>query len=166
MQEKIEAYTTTTMTQCINELFNTSFAKKWYETYWAVDIHSTLLVPTYDRNDLSVNYYPYAKEVMQILTQRIDINLILWTSSYPVEIEHYIKVFKRDGIIFDNINDNPNISSKNGNFGYYEKKFYFNILFDDKAGFKPLVEWPVIYKLMLMYNKLNYLPDPSWSTKF
>lgn len=156
----------TPYTKYIHKMFNNAFNKQWYETYWLCDLHSTIIKPSYNLNDKNVNYYPFAKEVLQLLTKRKDIKMIMWTSSYPNEIEIYNNVFEEDGIYFDTINENPNISSNNGNFGYYEKKFYFNILFDDKAAFEPEIEWEAIYKLLLEYEKVNYLPNPNWTTKY
>ena len=156
----------TPYTKYIHKMFNNAFNKQWYETYWLCDLHSTIIKPSYNLNDKSVNYYPLAKEVLQLLTRRKDIKMIMWTSSYPNEIEIYNNVFEEDGIYFDTINENPNISSNNGNFGYYEKKFYFNILFDDKAAFDPEIEWKAIYNLLMEYEKVNYLPNPNWSTKY
>jgi hypothetical protein len=150
----------------MHDVFVHSFKKEWYETYWVIDIHSTVIKPSYDLSDKSMNYYPFAKEVLQILTKRKDINLIMWTSSYPHEIESYLSKFKEDGIHFNNVNENPNISSNKGNFGYYEKKFYFNVLFDDKAGFRPLKEWEALYNIFKYYEDINYLPNPKWSTKY
>lgn len=34
-------------------------------------------------------------------------------------------------------NENPEICEENGMFGYYNYKPYFDIMFEDKAGFKP-----------------------------
>lgn len=156
----------TPYTKYIHKMFNNAFDKQWYETYWLCDLHSTIIKPSYNLNDKSVNYYPFAKEVLQILSKRNDIKMIMWTSSYPNEIEIYNNVFMDDGIIFDTINENPNISSNNGNFGYYDKKFYFNILFDDKAAFDPEIEWEAIYNLLLEYENQNYIPNPNWTTKY
>lgn len=161
-----EEFLTSPYTKYINKLFNISFRKEWYETYWAFDVHGTIIKPSYDLNDKSVHYYPFAKEVLQMLSKRDDIKLIMWTSSYPHKIELYNRNFYFDDIIFDTINENPNISSNNGNFGYYEKKFYFNILFDDKATFDPETEWEAIYYLLKEYENTGYLPNPKWTTKY
>lgn len=164
--DKIKDFLTTPMTMYIHELFTRSFEKEWYETYWVIDIHSTVIEPSYDLNDKSVNYYEYAKEVLQIMTERDDIRTIMWTSSFPNEIDEYIRQFKRDCIMFNNINENPDISSNNGNFGFYEKKFYFNVLFDDKAAFRPEVEWEALYKLFKYYEENGFLPSIDWTTKY
>jgi hypothetical protein len=53
-----------------------------------------------------------------------------------------------------------------GNFGFYEQKFYFNVLFEDKAGFDPMREWKEVYDLMVHYRKEKILPDSNWTTKY
>jgi hypothetical protein len=150
----------------INKMFQRSFEKEWYETYWAFDLHGTIIKPSYTESDLRVIYYPYAKECLKILTERKDIIMILWTSSFPAEIEKYIETFEKDGIHFDAINKNPGISSNNGNFGYYEDKFYFNVLFEDKAGFNPDKEWKSVYEYLIESEIIGYLPNPEWTTKY
>jgi len=82
-------------------------------------------------------YYPEAKELLQELTARPDVCLILYTCSHPPEIEFYLKNFAAHNIKFDYINENPEVKTGVGEFGCYDKKPYFNILFDDKAGFLP-----------------------------
>jgi hypothetical protein len=148
----------------IQKMFNHSFEKQWYETYWAFDLHGTIIKPTYKGTE--VIYYPWAKKTLQLLTTRQDIKMILWTSSYPEEITQYIGKFFYDKIRFDAVNENPGISSKHGNFGYYENKFYFNVLLDDKAGFDPETEWKEIYDYLIECEKNNYLPNPNWTTKY
>jgi len=91
--------------------------------------------------------------------------MILWTSSFPEEIMQYVKIFEKDGIHFDGVNKNPGISSKNGNFGYYEDKFYFNVLFEDKAGFNPEKDWKEVFEYLISCEVIGFLPDPSWTTK-
>lgn len=151
----------------IEKMFAHSFEKEWFETYWAFDIHGTILVPTFRKNSYDSEFYPWAKETLQYITKkRKDIVMILSTSSYPEEIEHYQKVFKKNNIFFKYVNENPEIDSSKGNFGYYEDKFYFNASFEDKAGFVPEIEWYQIYSLLQQYEKANYLPDPKWTTKF
>ena len=71
------------------------------------------------------------------MSAREDMILIMSTSSYPDEIETYNEQFKKDGIIFKYINENPEISSAKGSFGHYDTKYYFNVFFT-----------PLIYDLM------------------
>jgi len=154
------------MINWIKKMFTHSFEHEWYETYWAFDIHGTILVPTFRKDSYDSDFYPWAKETLQLLSKRPDIIMILYTSSYPEEIEHYNKVFKENHIRFKYINENPDIDSAKGNFGYYDDKFYFNVLFEDKAGFDPETEWKPIFDFMHKCVWEDYLPDPSWSTKY
>jgi hypothetical protein len=146
-------------------MFDRAFEKRWYETYWAFDLHGTIIKPTYKDPSWPAEYYPDAKKTLQILTKRPDVKMILWTSSFPHEIKQYVSQFEVDEIHFDAINQNPGISSKNGNFGYYEEKFYFNVLFEDKAGFNPYKEWKQVYDFLISCEASGYLPDPHWTTK-
>ncbi|HPI82747.1 MAG TPA: hypothetical protein PK122_05970 [Candidatus Paceibacterota bacterium] len=150
----------------IRKTFKVSFEKEWYNTYWAFDVHGTILKPTYDLNEDHMEFYPYAKEALQKISKRSDIIMILWTCSYPHEIQKYIEFFKNHGIHFHHINENPRISSNMGNFGYYEQKFYFNVLFEDKAGFQAESEWKEVYTLMKKYETDKYFPNSKWSTKY
>lgn len=113
-----------------------------YDTlYWAIDIHSTILVPTYDKG-LSNEFYPDSIEVLKFLTSKPEHKLILWTCSHPHEIDQYIELFKTHNIEFDFVNENP--EATNTKFGCFDKKFYANIVLDDKAGFEGNVDWHFI----------------------
>jgi hypothetical protein len=113
-----------------------------------------------------MKFYPYAKEALQKISKRKDIVMILWTCSYPTQIDKYLEFFEKNGIHFQHANCNPGISSNNGNFGFYEDKFYFNVGFDDKFGFDPVKEWKEVFELMEHYEKEKILPDPKWTTKY
>jgi len=120
--------------------------KGWNKTYWAFDIHGTILLPTYKTNVLATEFYPYAKETLQLISKRKDIIKILYTCSYPHEIVSYLKFFESHEIYFDYANENPDVCA--GAYGHYDRKIYFNLLFEDKAGFDPLTEWEKVYTLL------------------
>jgi hypothetical protein len=134
------------ITRAIENCFRNVREKNWDKTYWAFDIHGTILKPNYQANAISTEFYPLAKEVMQMLSKRTDIVRILYTCSYPHEIEQYIEYFAKHGIHFDHINKNPEVAC--GAYGYYEDKFYFNVLLDDKAGFDGESDWTAIKNLL------------------
>ena len=146
----------------IEKMFKHSFEHKWFETYWAIDLHGVVFIPTFRKDDGKAVFYPFAKETLQLMSNRKDIVLIMFTSSYPSEIESYNKVFVENDITFQYINENPEIQSGQDGYGSYDKKFYYNVLFEDKAGFDPLIEWKQIYDLLIKYEREIYLPDPSW----
>ena len=146
----------------IDTMFKHAEKKQWYETYWAFDIHGVVSKPDYRKTAKEINYYPYAKETLLLLSKRDDIRMFIWTSSYPTEVEQYLKTFKEDGVNFRWVNENPEISEAKGCFGYYEKKPYFNVLFEDKGGFDPEKDWKKLYKY---FKNTKYRPDPKWSFK-
>lgn len=125
--------------------------KNWEKLYWAIDIHGTLLKPNFKRNEISREFYPYARETMQLLSKRKDIVKILFTCSYPHEIKQYLEFFSENGIHFDYVNSNPEICD--GGYGYYQNKFYFNVLMDDKAGFDGEKDWKPIFDLLQKLNQ-------------
>src|ERR1041384_5800626 len=127
------------ITKAINNCMRHAQERGWEKTYWAFDIHGTMLRPTFKKGIVSTEFYPYAKEVMQLLSKRTDIVRVLFTCSFPHEIVEYVDFFKRHNIHFHYINENPDVA--NGAYGHYDKKFYFNVLFEDKAGFDPITDW-------------------------
>ncbi len=146
----------------IKKMFKHAEKHQWYETYWSLDVHGVISRPDYRKENKEIDYYPFAKETLQMMSKRGDIIMYLFTSSYLDEIKKYIETFENDGIHFKYVNENPEISSENGCFGYYYQKPYFNVLFDDKAGFDPLKDWKPIYKY---FKRTKYKPNPDWSFK-
>jgi hypothetical protein len=129
----------------VNSIYNIANAfdkakqRDWDKIYIAIDLHGTVIQPDYEKT--ATLYYPYAKDCLQYLTNRKDVKLIMYTCSHKDEIDKYISMFNKDGIVFDYINENPDVKdTKMGDFGV---KPYFNILFEDKAGFDPS-NWKLI----------------------
>jgi hypothetical protein len=126
-----------------------AFARKkknnWDFIYFYFDIHETILYPDYDNT--TTKFYPHAKEVLQYLSNRRDIVLALYTCSYPKEIERYANFFKENKINFTYVNNNPEVESNK--WGYFKEKPYFNVLFEDKAGFDAERDW---FKIRTYFN--------------
>lgn len=123
-------------------------AKKWDYIYVAVDIHGTIFKPTYSsfysHND---EYYPYAKEVLQMMSRRKDIKLILWSSTpSDILVKYWKNFYNNDNIIFNYINENPEV--KDTNIASFKNKFYFNVGLDDKFGFEPETDWLDIKQML------------------
>lgn len=125
----------------IEKSFKFKEKRGWDKIYYYFDIHETILYPDYNNTD-PLKFYPHAKEVLQYLSKREDISISLYTCSYPHEIQRYLNFFEENGIHFDYANKNP--EAKNTNYGYYEDKPYFNVLFEDKAGFDAETDWLLI----------------------
>jgi hypothetical protein len=122
-------------------------AKKqgWEKTYWLFDLHDTVISSNYGEGEVE-EFFPYAIETLQLLSTRKDICLILFTSSHPEKIQDYLRKFAKLNIRFVYINENPEAS--NSSYANFDKKFYFNVLFDDKAGFHPMNDWEPVYRYL------------------
>ena len=132
---------------CIKNQHEIARSRGWDRMYWAVDLHSTLILPNYEKMKAEdVVYYPHSVETMRLLSSRSDTRLIMYTCSWPAEIDEYKKRFIADGIHFDWVNGNPEVDHTE--YGDYSKKPYFNLLLDDKAGFDPHTDWEKIFQVI------------------
>ena len=134
------------ITRAIKRAFNEAKNKNWDKTFWAFDIHETIIKPNWSEKEIPTEFYPLAKEAMQLISKRHDVSRILFTCSHPQEIEKYLEFFRNHDIHFDHVNGNPEVLSKK--YGCYDKKPYFNVLFEDKAGFDPYEDWEEVIKLL------------------
>jgi hypothetical protein len=130
----------------IQNAYDTASRKGWDKIYWAIDLHGTISKPTYSSDNLKPDYYPYAKEVLKMLSDDKNTVLIFYTCSYPDEIEKVREHMKDDGIVWDYVWDNPEASDTG--YGYYRKKPYFNLILEDKGGFEPEKDWKDIYEYL------------------
>lgn len=127
--------------RAIEKTFINAKKRNWDQIYFYFDIHETILYPDYNNTD-ALKFYEHAKEVLQYLSTQKDITMALYTCSYPKEIERYVEFFKSHGIAFKYVNRNPD--AKNTLYGFYEDKPYFNVLFEDKAGFDAEKDWSLV----------------------
>ena len=90
--------------------------------------------------------------MLQFLSSKDDVVLILFTCSYEDEIYRMIKYLNCTDIHFDYVNENPEVS--NTTYGDYSKKMYCNILLEDKAGFEPKDWYAIKKELELIYKEI------------
>jgi hypothetical protein len=126
----------------IKKTFQLAITKNWDKTFWSIDLHETCLKPNYQVGNIPKEFYPYAKETLQILSNLPEVTLIMYTCSHPNEIEKYIEYFEENNIHFEYVNKNPEVPSQG--YGYYQDKFYMNVGFDDKFGFDAHNDWKLI----------------------
>jgi hypothetical protein len=137
----------------IKNAFKKAEQRNWDKTYWAIDIHETMIRPNWSAANIPTDFYPKAKETLQYISSRKDIVIILYTCSHPHEVEQYLVFFKENGIRIDYVNSNPEVA--NGNYGYYDNKPYFNVLLEDKAGFDPDYDWDEVYNTLLTQAEIS-----------
>lgn len=131
--------------------FNMKKNRGWDRTFWFFDIHATILRPNYQLGNIPKEFYPMAKETLQLLSKLDDVVMILYTCSHPHEIKEYLKFFVENEIHFKYVNENPEVMTDVNGYGNYDKKPYMNVLFEDKAGFSGEEDWSEVYELMFKY---------------
>lgn len=134
-----------TVSQLFKEQFERKVKRGWDLIYVVVDWHDTLMPATYTLKERNFNYFPYCIEALKRLSDKEDVRIILFTSSYQKDCYYLIEDLFSKGIHVDFINENPD--EKNTPTGDFSRKFYYNILLDDKAGFDPLTDWKEINDL-------------------
>ncbi len=115
--------------------------KNWDKIYVFVDLHSTAIKPNYKAGEIPTEFYENAKECLQMMSKQKEICLIMYTCSHQHEIKEYLTYFESNNIKFEYVNKNPEVTSNEGGYGYYEDKPYINVLLDDKAGFDAESDW-------------------------
>lgn len=141
------------ITKAIHNAFRHARERSWEKTYWAFDIHGTMIEPNYKPGEIPRTFYPHAREALQRISRREDVVLILYTCSHPHELDEYDAFFKEHGIHFNYLNCNPEVQS--GAYGCFETKFYFNVLFEDKAGFDPAEDWEKVHEVLDSLEKIT-----------
>ena len=122
--------------------------RNWEKIYVIVDIHDTIIHASYE-NVETFRYFPSAREALQLMTNREDICLILWSSTYRDKLEMYVRHFAGDGIHFDFVNENPEVG--NTALSDFEAKLYYNVGIDDKFGFEPETDWQKVIEALSLF---------------
>lgn len=122
--------------------FEKARKRGWKKVYIFVDLHDTVLEPSYHGGDISRKCFEGAIECLQEFSKRNDVILVLYTSSKEDHIEEYRKFFAQFGIHFTYVNENPD--QENTSYADFAKKPYMNLILDDKAGFDPKTHWKLL----------------------
>jgi hypothetical protein len=133
--------------------FEYKITRNWDRTFWAFDIHGTILKPNYAYGNTPDEFYPMAKETLQLISKLSDVVMFLYTCSHPHEVNEYIALFASNDINFKYVNENPEVPTQTDGYGNYDKKPYMNVLFEDKAGFDPMSDWQEVYDLLTEHYK-------------
>jgi hypothetical protein len=118
----------------IEKAFSDKITRKWEKLFICVDLHDTIIQGKYSLNNEGAEYLPNAIKVLKNLSKRKDIVLILWTSSHVAPISKVQDKLEKQGVYFKYVNNNP--ECPNNELCDFFRKFYMNIIFDDKAGFE------------------------------
>lgn len=128
------------ISQTFGRAFDTMKKRNWEKIFVLVDIHDTIIKSDYCIDIQNPQFYPNALEVLEMLTFRKDVSLILWSSCTTEKLKEYqIEFIKHGHVIFDHFNYNPEVQSTE--YACFADKPYFNVIIDDKAGFDAENDW-------------------------
>lgn len=126
--------------------------EKGYEClYFAIDVHDTIYKANYSNKEHQRIWFDMSKETLQLMSKMKDIKLILYTCTHQKYIQLMLDFFNENNIQFDYVNENPGELSND--LSDFSKKFYFDVLLDDKAGFNGETDWHVVYTEIFNYCK-------------
>lgn len=129
------------------------FVRGWDCIYVAVDLHDTCIDANYSDTNTPTNIFKQAIEPLRLLSEISHFKLIMWTCSHPEQVTLYDKIMRDEGIHFDYFNENPEVKTEGTlTYGNYDKKFYANVILDDKAGFEPK-DWYAIKQFLILNYK-------------
>ena len=135
----------------IERAFQDKAKRNWEKLFVCIDVHDVILEGKYSLMNEGANYMPNAIKVLRQWSDRKDMCLILWTSSHITPTTKVLEDLEKQGVHFDYVNSNP--ECPNTALCDFDKKFYFNILLDDKAGFVGETDW------FLIENELRRLGE-------
>lgn len=121
--------------------FDSMRNRGWTKVYVLVDVHGVIMKPNYC--GASDEIYSECLAPLKRLSDDPRFTLVMWTCSSQEHADRYRAAFREHGIEFDYYNENPEVTHSNG-YGDYTKKLYANVICDDKAGFEPSRDWPLI----------------------
>ncbi len=125
--------------------------RNWDTIYWAIDLHGTCIKSNYVSGEYEwIN--EDAKQCLQLIQSLSESQIIIWTSCYPEEYNKIFDFFVEHDIATYLYNQNPEVD--NTETGCFDKKFYFSVLLDDKAGFDPDTDWKLIYEYLKNKNEI------------
>lgn len=135
--------------RAIKRAYDVMEERNWDTVYWAVDLHGTVITSNYESGT-----YEYINEEAKLALQAIsnlpETKLILWSSMHVFDQFNVIALLKQDGIDVTWFNQNPAVA--NTATGCFDRKFYFSVLVDDKAGFDPS-EWAEVHATTLQLSE-------------
>ena len=133
--------------EILEHTFEQKRLRRWEHIYWAIDLHDTVIEGKYNKFNSGAKIFPHAKEVLDYLYNSKVHRTILWTSSYSEPVKD---ILTRFDLKFHYFNENP--ECPNNELCDFGKKFYFNVLLDDKAFFEGNSGWLEIKNALIKLN--------------
>lgn len=119
--------------RAINRAYDVMAERNWDTIYYALDLHGTCLKANYENG--GYEFLPGAREALQYLSRLEETCLIVWSSLHQAEVRPVFEFLYDNGIEPFHFNSNSEV--RNTDTGCFDRKFYFSVILDDKAGFAP-----------------------------
>jgi hypothetical protein len=137
----------------IRRAFKLFYTRKYRKMYWKIDVHDTIFVGKFDKENKDKEFFPDAKEVLQWLSDNPKMCIILWSSAHEEATRKIADWLGENGIKVDYLGENPEVP--NNHLCDFSKKIAFDILLDDKAGFEGETDWGLIKKELKAIGEFN-----------
>ena len=125
-------------------------SRKWDSIYFALDIHGT--VADSDYHNVSSALYDTCIEPLQVISHLPEVKIILFSCCYEANYPAYFDLFAKNEIKITYFNENPDV--QNTTTGCFDRKFYYNLIAEDKGGFDPWL-WPSVRDAFLNARQFN-----------
>jgi len=125
------------------------FKEKGYASwYWAIDVHDVIFVGDY-KVDCGMKWVRDAKRALKIMAMIPEIKVILYTASQKEQTQKTIDKIKAEtGLEIFAVNENPDFKNDPSGLCDFGGKFCFDMLLEDKAGFRP-EHWEEIIETLI-----------------
>jgi hypothetical protein len=148
----------------IENAYKRAVKQGWDRIYWAIDLHDTVIQPSYEPDKIG-DAFPHAIDTLLWLLSLPETRIILWSSMSKEELithrNELLGVFGNpDGKVF--LNENPECGATR--YANFDQKMYFNVLLDDKAGFRADRGWQRI-QLAVSACRESYKPTWGWGNE-
>lgn len=125
----------------VSRAYNVAMERKHDLIFWCIDLHGTVLESNYSSESFTFLAPEKTVPALQLISSLPESRIILWSGISDEDRDKVVKLFKDNNIRVDYVNENPDVPSSGT--GHFDKKFYFSILIDDKAGFS-YHEWQIV----------------------
>jgi hypothetical protein len=133
----------------------------WNKIYVALDIHGT--VAQSDYKTVRTQLYDTCVPALREISSYKEVSIILFSCCHPHDYLSYMDLFRKNAIAVSYFNTNPEVP--NTETGCFDSKFYYNVIFEDKAGFRPYM-WPQVlttFRQARQFNKrIQELKEKVW----
>lgn len=142
----------------VSRAYNVAMERKHEMIFWCIDLHGTVLESNYSSDSFTFIDAAVTVPALQAISALPETRIILWSGISDEDRDKVIELFTANGIRVDWVNENPAVPSSGT--GHFDKKFYFSVLVDDKAGFHPH-DWPHVaaHAVMMSQEYHQFLED-------